>query len=124
MPLPHSPFVESLLDLLHPLGGVSARRMFGAYGIYKDGLMFGIVSGERFYLKADDENRTSFVEAGMEPFTFTEKSGQTMTMKYHEAPESVFSSPMRMKPWALSAYQAAQRSAAAKTKKKRHGRPR
>jgi DNA transformation protein and related proteins len=124
MPLPHSPFVESLLDLLQPLGGVSAKRMFGAYGIYKDGLMFGLVDGERFHLKVDDENRPAFEEAGLEAFTFTDKNGKTMTLKYHEAPESVFSSPMRMKPWALSGYQAAKRNAAAKSSKKRHGRPR
>jgi DNA transformation protein len=127
VPKPFSPFVDSLLDLLQPLGGISAKRMFGAYGVYKDELIFGIVSGEQFYLRTDDENRAVFEEAGMEPFSFTEKSGEVMTLKYHAAPEPAFSSPMRMKPWAMSGYQAAQRNAAAKkTKKKskRHGGPR
>ncbi|HYF34055.1 MAG TPA: TfoX/Sxy family protein, partial [Prosthecobacter sp.] len=107
------------------LGGVSAKRMFGAYGIYKDDLIFGIVAGEKLYLKTDDENRPAFEDAGMEPFSFTEKNGQVMTMKYHEAPEAIFNSPMRMKPWAMSAYQAAQRNAAKKKpNKKRHAGPR
>jgi DNA transformation protein and related proteins len=121
MAKPFSPYVEALLDLLQPLGGVTAKRMFGAYGIYKDGLMFGLADGEQFYLKADDENRMAFEEAGMMPFTFTDKNGKTMSLSYHEAPESAFSSPMRMKPWAMSGYQAAQRSAVAKAKKKGHG---
>jgi DNA transformation protein len=125
MAKPFSPYVEALLDLLQPLGGVTARRMFGAYGIYKDGLMFGIVDGESFYLKADDENRAAFEEVGMMPFTFTDKNGKTMSLSYHEAPESAFSSPMRIKPWAMSAYQAAQRNAASKKLKKgRDARPR
>ena len=33
-----SEFVEFVLESLRPLGGVSARRMFGGFGIYKDGL--------------------------------------------------------------------------------------
>ena len=31
-----------------PLGGVSAKAMFGGYGIYKDALMFGLVADNVF----------------------------------------------------------------------------
>lgn len=116
MPLPHSPFVDSVLDLLQGFGGVTARRMFGAYGIYKDGLMFGIVDGECLYFKADDENRATFVDAGLEPMTFTDKNGKSLTLSYHQAPESVFSNSARMKPWAMLGWQAALRNAAKKKK--------
>ena len=112
MPLPHSPFVESLLDLLMPLGGVSARRMFGGYGIYKDGLMLGLVDSERFFLKVDDVTRPTFEAEGLEPFRFTSKAGKVSTMSYFMAPEAALSSSLRMKPWALLGWQAADRQAA------------
>lgn len=43
-----STFADDLLDLLSPLGNVSAKRMFGGHGIYKDGLMFGFIARGRF----------------------------------------------------------------------------
>ena len=65
-----STFVDSLLDLLMPLGEVRARRMFGGFGIYKDDLMFGLVASDRFYIRTDDENKQQFIDQGMEPFVF------------------------------------------------------
>jgi hypothetical protein len=58
-------FVEHVLELLAPLGNVSARRMFGGYGIYRDGLMLGLVASDVLYLKADTENRGEY--HGMAP---------------------------------------------------------
>lgn len=36
-----SGFIGYLLELLAPFGNVHAKRMFGAYGIFKGELMFG-----------------------------------------------------------------------------------
>lgn len=119
MPKPPSPFVESLLDLLAPLGGAEARRMFGGYGIYKDGLFIGLVDGEQLFLRVDDETRPRFEERGLAPFTFAYPDGRTITMKYHLAPEEALSSPMRMKPWAQLAIEAARRAAVEKPRKRR-----
>ena len=37
-----SNFTEFLLELLAPLGPVSARRMFGGVGLFHGGMMFGL----------------------------------------------------------------------------------
>ena len=42
-----SALVEHLLEILALLGDVSARSMFGGWGIYHDGLMMGLVAGGR-----------------------------------------------------------------------------
>lgn len=110
MPKPLSPFVVSLLDLLSPLGGVTARRMFGGYGIYKDELFIGLVDGEEFYLRTDEITRPRFDELSLAPFSYTYPNGRTITMKYHLAPEEALTSPMRMKPWAMMAVEAARRA--------------
>lgn len=72
---PPNDFITYLLDLLKPMGPVSAQRMFGGYGIYLNNLMFGLVSEEVFYLKADDQNKTLFEKEGLSKFTY-QKQGK------------------------------------------------
>ena len=61
-----SEFVTHVVDMLEPLGPVSARRMFGGYGIFLDGMMFALVADDTLYLKVDDESRSEFAAAGLE----------------------------------------------------------
>ena len=56
-------FVDFVLESLQPLGGVGARRMFGGWGIYKDGVMFALVARDQLFLKVDDGNRAAYDEA-------------------------------------------------------------
>ncbi len=112
-----SPLVQSFLDLLAPLGEVSARRMFGGHGIYKDGLMFALEAYGRLFLKVDDESRARFVEAGCEPFTYERAGQQAAVMSYFEPPEPAFANEQKMKPWAVAGWEAALRCAKPKKKK-------
>ncbi|MEI6738411.1 MAG: TfoX/Sxy family protein, partial [Pseudomonadota bacterium] len=67
------------------LGGVSAKGMFGGFGIYKDGRMFGLVASDILYLKADQENRDEFTSLGLEPFVFESKAGgRQISMSYYQ----------------------------------------
>ena len=105
-----SAFVDSLLDLLIPLGEVSARRMFGGHGIYKDGAMFGLVADDRFYIKSDDENKDAFITRGCEPFVFGVRNDKPIVSRYYEPPESAFINAQKMKPWAMLGVEASQRA--------------
>ena len=60
-----SEFVTHVVDMLEPLGPVSARRMFGGYGIYLDGMMFALVADDILYLKVDGESRSEFTAVGL-----------------------------------------------------------
>jgi len=110
-------FVAHLLDLLEPPGEVSARRMFGGYGIFRDGLMFGLVADGELYLKTDVENRPDFEARDLGPFCFESKDGKVTTMSYHPCPDEALDSPHAMRPWAESAHAAAQRSGTRKKRK-------
>ncbi len=112
------PFVDYLLELLAPLGATSARRMFGGWGVYVDGLMAGLVAEETFYLKTDAETRAIFEEAGSAPFMF-EQRGRVVETSYWSAPEAAMDSPDAMRPWARRALDAARRKPAAKPKRKK-----
>ncbi len=103
-------FVTHVVDMLEPLGPVSARRMFGGYGIYLDRLMFALVASDTLYLKVDDESRGEFEAAGLEPFRYTKK-GKTYQMSYHAAPEDALEDAELLRDWARKAVDAAMRAA-------------
>ena len=50
-------FVDYVIDQLSDWGEVSARKMFGGAGLYREGAMFGLIADDVAYLKVDDTNR-------------------------------------------------------------------
>ncbi len=102
-------FVDYALELLGPFGTVAARRMFGGHGVFLDGLMFALVSGDTLYLKADAMNRIEFEQAGCEIFGYM-RGGKRATLNFFRAPAEAMESPELMLPWARSAYAAALRA--------------
>ena len=40
-----------LLELLSPLGAVSARPMFGGVGLFHNGMMFGLIAREELFFQ-------------------------------------------------------------------------
>jgi DNA transformation protein len=112
-----SEFVDFVLECLQPLRGVSARRMFGGSGIYKDGVMFALIAHDTLYLKVDDGNRAAYEAAGLPYFTYADK-GKPIRMPYCEAPPEGFDDPEILCAWARDAFAAALR---AKTPKRRRG---
>ena len=41
-------FIDFLYEVFEDLGPIQAKRMFGGYGVYHDGLMFGLVVAPEF----------------------------------------------------------------------------
>lgn len=111
-------FVDYLLELLYNFPDVTAKRMFGGYGIFRDGLMFGLVADSTLYFKVDAENKPDFEERGLEPFTY-EAKGKPMQMSYYQAPEEALDNEDEMLTWAESAFRAAVRAKKPKPAKKR-----
>ena len=114
-----SEFVSHLLDLLSPLGGVSAKRMFGGHGVFREELMFGLVASGEFYLKTDAENRPDFEARELAPFRYESKDGKITVMSYHLCPEEALDNPQAMRRWAESAFAAAKRNASSRKGKRR-----
>ncbi len=104
-------FMEFVLGQLLQWGKVSARKMFGGAGLYRDGVMFGLIVDDIAYLKVDDSNRKDFERAGTEPFTFTEK-GKTITMSYYEIPADVLEKPATRAQWAQRSFNIARKKRA------------
>ncbi len=115
-------FVDYLVDQLEPLGDVTAKSMFGGYGIFFRGVMFGLVSDDEFFLKVDDESRPEFEREGLSPFIYRSK-GKEMPMSYFSAPADAVDNPEVMLVWAMKGRDAAMRAAALKKKKPKTKRP-
>ena len=49
--------VDFLLDQMAGAGSVSAKKMFGEYGLYCDGKMFAIVADDQLFIKPTDAGR-------------------------------------------------------------------
>lgn len=107
-------FRGHVLDLLEPLGGVSAKSMFGGAGLYRDGTMFALIADDVLFFKVDEGNRAEYEDAGSSPFVpFADKP---YAMSYWEAPPDLMEDPEALCAWAARAWEAARRSGKGKRK--------
>ena len=112
-----SALVEHLTDVLRPLGGVAARRMFGGAGLFRDGVMFALISDEVLYLKADATTIPAFEAEDLGPFTYGTKNGKRVLTSYWRAPERLLDDDDEMRDWCRRAADVAAQAARKKTAK-------
>ncbi|APV43907.1 DNA transformation protein [Dehalogenimonas formicexedens] len=84
-------FLEHVLEKLTSLGPVTGRSMFGGFGVFHDEEMFGLISNDVLYLKADDSNREDYLSRG---------SSQYKPMPYFRVPDDVFENSEDLSRWA------------------------
>jgi DNA transformation protein len=104
-------FVEFVREQPTPLGRLTMRGMFGTTGVFCNGLMFGIVTDDTLYFRANDQNREVFKEAKSSPPLNYKKNGHTMDLSIWRAPERLLDEPDELGTWALAALAAAGRAA-------------
>jgi len=91
-------FIDYVLDQLSKWGNVSAKRLFGGAGLYRDGKMFGIIADDVAYLKVDETNRGKFVSAGSAPFKPFPK--RPTILSFYEVPVEVLENSEELIEWA------------------------
>lgn len=109
-------YLDYLHDLFSAFAPVTTRAMFGGHGVYRDGVILGIVIGEALYLKVDAVTRADFEAAGCAPFVY-EARGKRVPMRYWSVPEAALDSPQEFLPWARRAWEAALRKPPAKPRR-------
>jgi len=113
-----------VLQRLIRFGAVQARAMFGGYGLYHDGVMFGLISsGDGLFLRTDATTRTRYEALGLTAFA-PAMGGRGSVMPYHPVPEPAFADPDALATLAREAWQVARaargrRSAAATSPRQR-----
>lgn len=109
-------FVDYVMELMAGWATVSARKMFGGYGLYREGLMFALIVEDELFLKADANNVAQFERAGSRPFVYQSKD-RTVQLSYWSAASASLDSPAEMGEWCRCAYGAALRAQTAKAGK-------
>ena len=114
-------FAQHMADVFRLFGPVSLRRMFSGHGIFRDGIMFGLVYGETLYLKVDTENIADFRALGLPQFEYI-RQGKAIGLSYYQAPECVLEDISEAAIWASRAFEAARRADLLKQKPARNRR--
>lgn len=94
-----SEFTDYLTELFEQIGPIYVRKMFGGYGVYHDGVMFGLVDDDTLYLKADQATAYRFESRGLVQFEYN-KAGKSIKMSYYLAPAEVLDDPEQAAVWA------------------------
>ena len=101
--------IDHICEAFALFGPVTARRMFGGYGLFHQGVMIGLVDDETLYLKSDPSIAHHFTELDLPPFQYGKKD-KVVTMSYHQAPDTLLDDPHEAAIWAKRSFDAAQRA--------------
>lgn len=98
-------YVDYIMDQLSEFDGASPKKMFGGVGVFKDKIMFAMVTSKNtFYFRVNNQLIPRFEAEGMEAFDH-EKKGKGMP--YWSAPAHVIEDKQLMKQWAEASFEAA-----------------
>ena len=50
-------FVDFVLEQIKSSGEITAKKMFGEYGIYSDGKLFGLICNDKLFIKPTNSGR-------------------------------------------------------------------
>ncbi len=92
-------FLLYVLEQLGAFGAVAARRMFGAVGLYCDGVFFGLIADDVLYFKVGESNRGDYAARGMSRFR-PYRDRPHLSMSYYEVPADVLEEPEECVLWA------------------------
>ncbi len=98
-------------DVLLGVPGITSRAMFGGYGIYQDGFVFGlIVSDHELFFKVGDSNRGDYEKAGSHPFVYEQGNHKATTMNYWKVPDEVMENKEEIRIWVKKAVEVSKKA--------------
>ena len=108
-------YLQYVLEQLGGVPRVTSRRMFGAIGLYSDGVFFALIDNDTLFFKVNDSNRADYVARNMGAFRpFPDKPD--LSMSYFEVPADALEDRDELTLWARKSIAVAVASASASTK--------
>jgi DNA transformation protein len=95
-------FQDFVRDQLRELRGLESRAMFGGFGLYAGGKIFGILFKGRLYLKTSAATRPAYVQRGMESFR---PNAKQRLNAYYEVPADILEDAPQLEAWSRTAVQ-------------------
>ena len=102
-------FKDYVLDLLVDFGTVEAKRMFSGWGVYRDGIIFAIITDGELYFKVDKRSQTDYEKYDSHPFTYT-REGRQVSLSYWLLPEEIMEEQEKLFEWAQISIDISERS--------------
>lgn len=119
--MPLSPgFIEFVTEQLDGFGPVSVKKMFGGAVIARDGVGFGILDDDTFFIKADVAFGAELRKRGCRPWSYSvKKDGTVRDIAYWSLPDSAADDPDETSALASRAFDIALKASAEKALKAR-----
>lgn len=102
MSLSH-PYLEHVIASLTQVAEVAYRRIFNGAAVYHQGVQFGLIVNDRFYLRADDCSRALFVQQGMSSL---QPRGVAAPSDFYQLPDHLLDQPAELRYWVRIAVEA------------------
>ena len=111
MPKERPAEIDWLEEVFEGSARITARRMFGGWGVYADALFFALISDDRLWLKADAASDAEWDAAGCQRLIFDVGEGkQAGSINSRLAPDETLDAAAAMRQWADLAIAAAARA--------------
>ena len=88
-----------VMDLMDQIDGIKSRAMFGGWGLYKNDVIFGIISDDEVYFKVNESNRKDYEEKASEPFSYKAKGNKRISLSYWRVPAEVLEDRENLEEW-------------------------
>src|ERR1700693_6033561 len=95
-------YLRWVLEQLSGAEGVSFRRMFGGFGLYRNDVFFGIISGDTLFFKVSDVSRADYETRHMARFR-PYRDRPLVSMSYYEVPADGLDDAEECVRWAVRA---------------------
>ena len=63
----HPDYVAYVVEQLRDAGSVRARKMFGEYGLFRDGTFFGVICDDQLFIKITPQGQMAFPDLPKAP---------------------------------------------------------
>ena len=93
--------------------------MFGAIGVFRGDLMFGLIADDTLYFRVDDLNRALFDQEGASDPLRYDRMGRIVDLPFWRVPDRLLDEPDDLLIWARAAVSAAGRVAAKRKPRRR-----
>src|SRR3990167_5957242 len=88
-----------IMTHLTPHGPITARAMFGGYGIYWKKTIFATLVGETLYFRVNTSNEKDFDSYASKPFIYEGKQRRPVVLPYRELPEEILVDAKTLPKW-------------------------
>ena len=98
--------LEHILDVLDGEEGISFKRMFGGYGLFKNELAVALILRSEIFMKVDQSNINDYKSAFSKPFTY-KKNGKDISLSNWSIPSEILEDKDLFIEWFLKSYRVA-----------------